>query len=73
MIDFQNYKSRVFQLNTKIYVCGNAKTIAVGVYDELKKIAVREGRMSDEEAGAYVETLVKEGNLLQGVWAPSNL
>ena len=50
------------------YVCGDASRMAKDVDQALRTIAQEEGVMSEEDAGAWVKSLLKERRYLKDVY-----
>ena len=51
-----------------VYLCGNKRTMGNDVKTAIKNIISREGRMSAEKAGEYVQLLVKNKRLLSDLY-----
>lgn len=51
---------RWLQAGAHFYVCGDAQRMARDVDQQLRRIVMEEGRMDDEQASAYLQTLKQE-------------
>jgi len=50
------------------YVCGDARQMAKSVHQTLINVVKECGKMSEEEANAFIENLQKSGRYLTDVW-----
>ena len=57
-----------FQAGAAFYVCGDASRMAKDVDNALHKVAEEHGRMSPEEAAAFIAQLKKEKRYLRDVY-----
>ena len=51
-----------------LYVCGDASHMAPDVHETLRRIGMQQGRLSEEDAGGWLDRLLREGRYVRDIY-----
>jgi sulfite reductase (NADPH) flavoprotein alpha-component len=51
-----------------LYVCGDASHMAPDVHDTLRRIGIQQGSLSEEDAGAWLDRLIRDGRYVRDIY-----